>query len=192
MNEIFTIIAISALAFVLLVLFDKRSFVVAFFKKIFIKPKKLKIPKTQDLPKIDTDEIPLTENLELGKPFSFNKVEDEKEEEVFDVGNLFSNKDSESKDEEIDIDDLIMKMRQDENKRVDQQNLAEFFDFDTQDFKNMSMEEMDNIIESKLIDSKDKNDYIPQNLTGEELGQYIKKLPLEIKIMLLGDVLKKK
>lgn len=180
------IVIIAAVVLVLLFVYDKRASITSFLKTKFFKPKPLDIPKAK--PKIDTDTIPNADKMKFGKA-KMQEQPNPVQDDTFEVDNIFSPKDEENLKEDIDLDRLFEEMRRDEAKKNEADREAE----QMPNFDNMSMEELDNLLENNFKGGQGEvGNFIPSDTSGEDLGKVIRNLPPQLKVLLASGILKRK
>jgi hypothetical protein len=177
------IVLIAALVLILLTVYDKRESIAKFFKTKVFKPKPIEIPK----PKIDPDTIPNPENIQYGQA-----EQQQEQQTISNNDSIFSwQEQDEHEEEDIDLDSMFEDMRREELR----QTFADTFDEQDSmpDFENMSMEELDQLLEANLKSGTSLTEFqFPSDLTGAELGNAIKNLPPQLKALMLSDVLRRK
>lgn len=205
------IILIAVILFAGFIIYDKRKFIadkiknVSFpkqEKKVKEKPakeknktKKHKQEVKEEKP-IDYDTVVLEDNVVFGKEIE-EKVENDE-----DIPIMFSDSVNESADDDdIDLDQLFEQLRQSDAENSQKYRMDKFNDdLDFPSFDDMSSDDIDDFLENsfsydELSDGvkSSMSDYgYKNNLSGKELGDMLKKLPPEVKALIIGDILKPK
>lgn len=201
MDGIFYIVIFAAVGLILLLIMDKRKSIVAFLKEKVFKPRPIKVPKVKDEPEKTKEKEPeSTGKLGYGD-FSKVPIEEEKPQvkpKFFD-NNLFGDNDDidfEEDDDDMDIEKILKDIEAQESSQLNKKFQSDSLDQQLPDFENMSLSDLNSLLESSL-----EGDYnvdfgqfgaMDDDLSGEELGEIIKKLPRPIKVLIASDILKKK